>query len=550
MPVARLAGPAAVAAVLLSSASAQAQTDPSDPSNIGDERFFVFQPADDKDITAWSGSFTSSSFFYGERASGEDPLITPDPGGVTIPAEVDSPRSRLFTDLRMRVDANHIKGSYWDMRADVRARLVPNDQTQSGTFSGEEYDFRELFFGRDGERYDVFVGRQFAYNLAAVKFDGVKVEYEKNARWRYQGFAGLYPVRGSRSVTTDYPTAEPELGMEGDGRVLPATAGVGAAYRYEKLYGSFGLVGIVPLTESQDTGETETQRIFVTSSGYYRRSRQLDIYHFLVLDGTGADGAALTNGTLGVSYTPAPNLRVHGTLTHIDTETLDVQAQTRLENPQGAPNGNVVLNNVEVARLSQDEARLEVSGSFVRRRFEVSAIGSMRRRPDVTLVTVDEMTEDVVLPSAQAADLTLRLLDRQSLYDSRIGFTYSRAFGLGDQNVNRSDFQVFNLNLQRDFQDGKSSLEGSATLILSDDDNPTDGCAAGTLDPLSCYGTSEATTFNVGLMGTYRIKRDWLGILSTQVGTQSISVLDAMQERLDLPRILTFSAFLRVAYRF
>lgn len=517
-----------------------------------DERFFVFEPAEDKDTTDFSGTVTSSSFFYAEQASGDDPLIVPDPmAGIVIPAEVDSPRNRLFTDLRARLDGKHIAGSKWDMRLDARARVTPDEDTQSGLFGGNEYDIRELFFGRNGDATDVYLGRQYALELAATKFDGLKIDYEKNARWRYLGFAGLYPTRGSRSITTDYPKEVAAPGMEGDKRVLPITSGLGASYRTETAYGSFGLVGIYAPESDQATGTRETQRVFVTSSGYWRESSQLDVYHYLVGDLTSASGTALTNLTLGINYNPTFNFRINGQVTHIDTETLNVQAQTRLETP-GAPAGqtlNVVLNNVEVARLSQDEARLSVSGSFKRQRFEVTASGAIRRRPEVSLGLDNEMLDPLVLPEAQAADVTLSVVDRRSYKDIRLGLSYSRAMGVGEANLNRSEFQVVHLNGLRDLMDGKASVEGSLTFVSSSDDDDEMACVA-SLQPLNCYGTSTAQTLTLGGMGTYRIKRDWLGIASATLGSQSITVEDAMQERLDLPRILTMSFFFRVAYRF
>jgi hypothetical protein len=514
-----------------------------------DERFFVFKPSDDRDVTDWSGTLTSSSFFYGERASGTDPLVIPDNGGIQLPAAVDSPRNRLFTDLRARATGRHISGSHWDVRADTRIRLVPNADTQSGQFSDNEYDVRELFFGRDGENTDFYLGRQFVNELAAVKVDGLKIDHEKNARWHVLGFAGLYPVRGSRSIDTDYPTGIDAAGNE-TGRVMPATAGLGASYRLERAYGSLGVVGILPLGDDVDTGEAETQRIFATSTGYWRQSVELDIYHFAVIDATGANGAALTNLTVGLNYVPSGNLRVNAQVISIDTETLNVQAQTRLENPQtpGGSEASIVVNNIAVARLAQQEARLSVSGSFLRRRFEVFAIGAARRRPEVVL-PLEDGTMDVVIEEAQAADVTIGVVDRRSIKDLRLGLSYSRAFGLGNQNVNRSEFQVVNLNALKDLRNGKASVEGRLTYVSSSDDNNDMACLS-PLDPLQCYGTSTASTFTLGLMGTYRIDRDWLGILSTNIGTQSITVEDAMQERLSLPRILTLSAFFRLAYRF
>jgi len=540
-----LAGLGGLAAALApESVLAQQQEEPDK------DRFYVFQPADDKDVTDYSGTVTSSSFFYGEYASGDDPLIVPDPAAVVaIPAEVDSPRNRMFTDLRGRIDARHISGGKWDMRGDARVRLTNSDLVQSGQFGDNEYDLRELFFGRNGDATDFYVGRQFVPELAAFKFDGLKFDYEKNAAWHYLGFAGLYPTRGSRSIDSDYPRAVPTPGAEPGARILPYTAGFGASYRFDRVYGSFGVVGIYAPTADQLTAANE-RRIFVTSTGYYRESTEIDVYHFLVADVDGAAGRTLTNLTLGANYAPVFNFRINAQIAHIDTETLNVQAQTRLENP-AAPAGqtlNVVLNNVEVARLSQDEARLSLSGSFAKSRFELSAIGSVRRRPEVVL-TRDTGMDPITLAKAQAADITIAGVDRRSIKGMRLGLSYSRAFGLGEQNLNRSEFQVVHLNGLRDVLGGLGSVEGSVTYVSSKDDNDDMACGS-SLEPLACYGTSTASTLTLGLMGTYRFKPEWLGILSTTLGSQAINVENVAQERLDLPRIMTASVFLRLAYRF
>ena len=70
---------------------------------------------------------------------------------------------------------------------------------------GENNQLRELWLTRVGKRSDIFLGRQFIPDLGGVKIDGLRVDYAKSAeKLTLIGFAGLFPVRGSRSIDTDY----------------------------------------------------------------------------------------------------------------------------------------------------------------------------------------------------------------------------------------------------------------------------------------------------------------------------------------------------------
>jgi hypothetical protein len=186
------------------------------------DRFFVDKVDTDKtkDGTLVQGSLTLSAFFYGE--SGGSYFIPPGTT-ATIGNDTTAP-SVYWTDLRLQTDFRHIGGGRWDGRVDFRARFVntpTNDVqgtpaeapvpgvttqpnlVQSGLLGQNEYDLRELWLIRNGVSTDLIFGRQFIPDLGAVKIDGLRVDYASSTKFTYLGFAGLYPLRGSRPLSAD-----------------------------------------------------------------------------------------------------------------------------------------------------------------------------------------------------------------------------------------------------------------------------------------------------------------------------------------------------------
>jgi hypothetical protein len=182
------------------------------------DRFFVDKVDSKKTAkqTLIQGSLTSTSFAYresgGELANGDGTASA-------------SPFTRLFTDLRLQTDFRHIGGGKWDARADLRGRYTANpgqnsagnytpandSSSQSGFLGDNELEIRELWLTRSGKRTDLTFGRQFVADLAGVKFDGLRFDYASSERFTLLGFGGLYPIRGSRSVTSDYRDRSPAI---------------------------------------------------------------------------------------------------------------------------------------------------------------------------------------------------------------------------------------------------------------------------------------------------------------------------------------------------
>ncbi len=534
--------------------TAYAQSDPEE------NRFFADKKDEDEDDnskkarrrrrrkkkqTDYKGSLTSTTFAYRETGSIAQPIM-----GGQVGAENASPVDRMFTDLRAQLDAKHISGGSWDARFDARVRLTPDERFQSGTFDGPEYEARELYLLKKGKKTDFKLGRQFVSEMAAVKIDGIRFDHRTSKRWSYIGFAGAFPTRGSRSVMDDYPTGpEGMMGEQGE-LIVPLAAGLGGEYKFDNYYGALGVVGIYPNANDEVTGTLEKPRAFVTANGYWRKSNELDVYHFAVVDLEGAAGFAITNASLGVNYRPRPDVRLTASVHRVDTETLNVIAQTRLEDQgvQAGDNG-LVQNNLVVSRISSQSARAGISTALANRRFEVSVMGAIRERPEI-LLQPNMAVDPIVIDPFQTGEVTIRAVDRRSYKGIRLAGSFTSIFGVGEQPaVNRSDVNVITVSGSRAVSDGQGELEIDARYVTSRDKDNTRMDLCNALDPTSCYGTSSVTTISAGGLLYYRFKPDWFGVFAVRVGQQSLTTAD-MGIEVAQPDIIIASGFARIAYRF
>jgi hypothetical protein len=534
--------------VAISAGVARADTPTADQ-----DRFFIDKVDDDttEDTTLWQGSLTSTSFLHRETAGVAQPLAGE--GGV-VGTENAANFLRLFTDLRAQLDGRHVSGGAWDVRLDARARVVPtvNGQDswisfspQSGTFGGNEYELRELYATHGGERTDVTIGRQFVLDLAAVKIDGVRLDYASSESWTYIAFAGLYPVRGSRSIETDYPEGVSMTGAPA-GRVLPVSGGAGAAYRTSKSYGALGLVGIAPLANDRVTGGMEQPRVFATANGYWRPSIDLDLFHYAVVDFLGTGGAALTNLSLGANWKPAARMHLTALVNQVDTETLNVQAQTQLKDP-GQQLPGVIDNEIAVSRIASRSARLGLSvGLGQGERYEVSVSGQVRQRPDISISTGIGQTP-VTIAAAQSAELMLQATDRRSLWGTRASLMALTMFGVGSANLARTTATVVRASATKSFADDKGEWEGDLGYVASKDDNVGKTCNTTML--ATCWGSSSVSTISIDGLAMYRLGDSWLGIASVELASQSLTVTDAMNN-VSQPSIIMITGLVRLSYRF
>ena len=521
------------------------------------DRFFVDKTdtARTEKGTLVQGSLTSTMFGYHESGG----TLAP-PMGTTAVVPSASQFNRLFTDLRLQTDFRHIAAGRWDARVDVRGRLVTdpgvitpaftpvtNSTVQSGLLGQQELELKELWLVRNGARSDVFFGRQFVPDLGGVKIDGLRVDYASSSRFTLLGFGGLYPIRGSRSITTDYTPLQSNAAADGTrsaaGRFTGA-GGFGAAYRTLDAYGSFGGVALVPLS-------SETPRIFATSTGYWRYGTKLDFYHFAVLDllGSNAVNTGLTNLSLGLNYKPDQRLRGTVSFHRVDTETLNVQAQAFLASPDAA--FNAIQNEAYLQRIATNEGRASLSAGLGElQRFEVTAAVAYRYRGEVTLSAPPQMggtpSATTTLPSAQSAEVYASITDRRSVKDLRIGVDGSRIFGVGSATYQRTTSLSLRAFASRELAGGRGEWEAEVAYSSNKDDSAGKACGG---DLTTCFGAAQSTIMSVGGNLYYRFNRDWFAMGSVFLNRTMITHVDAAASVED-PAVIGVTGFARIAYRF
>lgn len=520
------------------------------------DRFYVDKNDSEKSAkrTLIQGSLTSTLFAHRE-VGGTIPNTT------NVPS--NSPFTRAFTDLRLQTDFRHIGGGRWDARVDTRGRfaLDPGSQTagyvpadnsssQSGFLGDNELEIKELWIARSGKRTDLFFGRQFIADLGGVKFDGLRFDYAKSSKFTLLGFSGLYPIRGSRSITTDYEplksAPDPMTGLRADAGRYTGTGGFGAAYRTANAYGAFGGVAIAPLS-------SEAPRVYGTSTGYWRFGPKVDIYHFGIIDLLG-DQAGITNLSAGVNFKPDQRLRGTVSINRVDTETLNVHAQAFLNDPDRAFAN--VQNEAFLIRIAQNAARASVSaGLGSLQRFEITVATTFRYRGELTLVAqgnevvggVPQPPPTFTLPAGKSVEVYGSITDRRSFKQLRIGVDGSRLFRVGDANYQRTTATSLRTYVARELKSGRGEWEAELGYSTSKDDQVGTACVSTSL--VTCYGAAASKVLSLGGNLYYRINRDWFAMGSAFLNRYAITSTNGMTIEKD-PAVLGISGFARIAYRF
>lgn len=524
-------------------------------NSFEETRFFIDKIDTDAtaDRTLVQGTFTSTSLFYAETGGELAGLAGNESASI---------HSRLFTDLRAQLDARHIAGGKWDVRIDGRARVVtdpPNTvgpdaggmtppldygtRVQSGVFGRNEYDLRELWLVRSGKRSDIFLGRQFIADLAAVKIDGLRVDYAQSSKFTILGFAGAHPMRTSRSVGFDYPVARIE-GGERIGRIIPLAFGGGAAYRTGNAYGSFGGVAIYPLPPIP-----EQPRVFATASGYWRQSPKLDLYHFGVLDLYGKAGFQVTNLSLGLQYRPARRFRANASINRVDTDTLSSIAQTYLKDNDGA---TVIRNDTEILRIASDQARAGVSLALGRlESLELSSSIALRRRPEITVLTGQATGANTAkIAATQSADVQFSVVHRRLFRDLRVGIDAVRSFGVGDVPFARSEYLSVRAHASREFRQGRGQWEAEIGYAQVDEGSRGATCVpTSTATILDCFGAANSRRLDAAGTVYYRLTPSFFAVGSLSTGRLALTTVRGGMATAD-PNLLQFSGFLRLGFRY
>lgn len=476
---------------------------------------------------------TLSTFLY--RETGEDAPALVDQGA---PLENASPVRRYFGDLRVELGGG-------GLTLDARVRQTTSERFQSGATGGGEYEIRALSYRLGGASRSLSVGRQYVDGVAGSKVDGVAFRQRLIKPVTATLFAGAFPVLGSRSLETDYPTIRMEDGTDG-ARLIPVVGGLGVGIESASYHGDLGVAAVyIPQTVPMATTQ-EASRVFTTASGYLRAGTVAEVYHFVLLDIAGQSRTALTNGSVGVTVHPAAAVQLGVSVNHVSTDALQIATRNLLEDPDPSAIG-IVQNNIAVIRVSQDAARATASLALAHQRFEISASGGVHRRPEVSVQLADG-SGAIAFPEARNADASFTILDRRSLAGTRLSLTGSLTRPIGDAAPNAARGTTLRAAASKMFARERGQLEIDAMVGRFRTLGGSGDCTS-SLEVLTCYGLTSTQLVQVGALASWRVSREWLVLADTHIGYRDSSSTTLVGE-ITWPHVYTVSGFVRAQWRF
>lgn len=476
---------------------------------------------------------TLSSFLFRELGDEAPPIVD---GGAPLPSA--SPVRRYFGDLRFELASS-------GLAIDARVRQTTSQRYQSGAAGGAEYDIRLLGYRLGSERTALVIGRQYIDAVGATKVDGLGLHRKLSATWSATAFGGTYPQLGSRSLDTDYPSIRNEDGTEGS-TLIPVIGGIGTSYVTPNVHGDIGLGAIYVAQDVPGATSTESSRVFATASGYARPASWLDFYHLGWLDLAGANGVSLMNGSLGLNVHPSSNVQLTASVNHVSSDILQIAARNVLVDPDPTAIG-IVQNNIAVIRVSQDLVRAGASVALAQSRFELSVSGGFHRRPAVSVELADGGGE-VSFPLARSGDVTLVILDRRSVAGLRASGAATVTFPVGDDVPNYSRGTTVRLAASRVFADERGEIEVDV-MAQRYRQLSGGGMCTTSLAVLDCYGSSTMAAAQAGLLGSWRVAREWLLLADTHLGVQDVEST-TINGQVTWPRMLSVTVFARAQWRY
>ena len=498
------------------------------------------------------------------------------PMGIGREAQVASPFELGYGELRAIIDGRRLPGKF-DLHLDGRVRMSGQFSTDAATqgadqivargyLGGREYEVREAWVRRRGEKWDFGLGRMIVAEADALRLDGARLWWRMAKHWDASLYAGAYPDPFSRSVTSDYVGG------------FAFAGGGDATYTYDKIWGSFSVNGAYfggkddggPLDPGAlamgtmgvpGAPKKETPRTWITWTDYVRLVSWLDLFTDVVVDATGAGGAQLTRLDALLTARAGKHVTFHVGYDHLSAFAIEMWL-TRLLTNRLIHQVATIENNLVVERTARDEVRGDVDVSWGKT--SIYADGRFRKRALVSLTDDPQFvsTGKQVVPGV-AWDATIGLRDRGTLAGFRTGLW---GMYLSDY---RSRSIFAGLDFGRGFFDDRFDATLSFLYANTKDasaNNPTAvSCAGGTTGLLvtsitmmqnGCYGTRAGSEYELGLTVSGMPFNHWFAFLDYRLvadlsggqlqGTYGMMGVTPVPE----PTLLTHVLLLRIEARY
>jgi hypothetical protein len=257
-------------------------------------------------------------------------------------------------------------------------------------------------------------------------------------------------------------------------------------------------------------------------------------------DALGSGKSGLTNLSGGLNYKPTQRLRMTASYNRVDTDTLNVQANAYLSQPQP---GSTIQNEVFIKRLATNSLRGSLSAGLGNlERFEVTVAMAYRERPAFQLTSPDGLVTQAY-DAASSVEVYGAITDRHSIAELRLGADGMQTYGVGSTAYQRSEVTALRAFAGRELASGHGEWEAEVSYATSKDANVGTMCT----NFADCYG--QATTDVLSLGGTlyYRVNRDWFVIGSAYL-SRTTTTSDATMTA--DPTITGVTGLFRASYRF
>ena len=486
------------------------------------------------------------------------------PGGFGREAQASAPFQLGYGELRGVIDGRRLPGNF-DLHIDARARLSGEFTTDSATvganqivargyLGGREYEVRQAWVRRRGDKVDFGLGRMVVAEADALKIDGARLWYRMSKHWDASLYGGAYPDPFSRSLTSDYSAG------------FAFAGGADATYTYDKIWGAFSVSGSyfggnndggpVDATKAGTAGVvgTETPRTWITWTDYVRLISWLDLFTDVVVDATGAAGAQLTRLDAVATARAGKSVVFRVGYDHLSAFAIEMWLTRLLANRLNHL-ANTIENNLIVDRTARDEVRGQIDVNLGK--LSLFGDGRFRRRALVSLTDDPQFVAagSTVAPGI-AYDATVGLRDRGTVWGLRPGVwgTY-----LGDY---RSRSVILGVELGKSFYDERLTID-LAFLYASTTDalvnNFTTGPCTGVPPTLTfvqnnCYGTRGGSEYEVGLTVSGQPSTHWFMFLDyrlvTDLSSGNLVPATMTTAAVEQPTILTHMLLLRLEARY